>query len=165
MHLVHLFQIAGFTVNTLYRSTYSAMHVLSLHFSSSFTNSLFHKIYRAGCKTSAIWACKHWIFLFLAVAMNRMVWSKNIWKINLSKLRSCKPKPTRYIQNNECTGKSSSSSEESVSLVLVFGGWNFLAWLWLSLLLEVSPSAIHKSQNSFVFTGWAHQAYLSLGVA
>lgn len=50
------------------------MYVLSLYFSFSFMNSLFHKIYRAGCKTSAIWACKHWIFLFLAVEMNLMVW-------------------------------------------------------------------------------------------
>lgn len=100
--------------------TNHVMYVPCLHFSSSFTNSLFHKVYRAGCKTSAIWACKHWICLFLAVEMNWMVWSKKHMKINLSKLRSCKTKPTRYIQNNECTSKRSSNSEESVGLVLVF---------------------------------------------
>lgn len=65
------------------------------------------------------------------------------------------------IQNNECTNKSPSNSEESVSCVLVFSGWNWLAWLWFSLLAEVS--AVPNSHSSFVFTGSAHYAYLFLG--
>lgn len=120
MHLVHLIGTAWFTVNTLSevhvgdsqesRHVHSVVTFLLRFFffffkyyfivffiSFFFTNSLFHKFYRAGCKTSAIWACKHWIFRFLAVAMVPMtvLKLKNIWKINLSNNRSCKTKPAR----------------------------------------------------------------------
>lgn len=114
MHLVHLFQIAWFTVNTLYRSTYPRLVWITRCTSSTFSfqfffffssNSLFHKdFYRAGCKTSAIWACKHWIFLFPGCGdESDGVEFKIDENKNLPKLRSCKTKPTRCIQNNERT--------------------------------------------------------------
>lgn len=114
MHLVHLFQIAWFTVNTLYRSTYPRLAWITRCTSSTFSfqfffffssNSLFHKdFYRAGCKTSAIWACKHWIFLFPGCGdESDGVEFKIDENKNLPKLRSCKTKPTRCIQNNERT--------------------------------------------------------------
>lgn len=62
---------------------------------TSFMNSLFHKICRAGCKTCAILACKHWNFLFPGYGDDTDGGSKKDMKINLFKLRPCKTKPTR----------------------------------------------------------------------
>lgn len=64
--------------------------------SSALMNSLFHKICRAGCKTCAILACKHWSFLFPGYGDDTDGGSKKDMKINLFKLRPCKTKPTRF---------------------------------------------------------------------
>ena len=173
MHFVHLFQIAWFTVNTLYRRTYPPLAWITRcrrrprHFPSSFffffsSNSLFHKdFYRAGCKTSAIWACKHWIFLFPGCGdESDGVEFKIDENKNLPKLRSCKTKPTRCIQNNERTqrkfvqqwGVCQPCSGVLVDEIVLHGRDPLFFFL-----SEVGLHAILKSHYSFVFTGSAHR--------
>lgn len=172
MHLVHLFQIAWFTVNTLYRSTYPRLAWITRCTSSTFSfqfffffssNSLFHKdFYRAGCKTSAIWACKHWIFLFPGCGdESDGVEFKIDENKNLPKLRSCKTKPTRCIQNNERTlrkfvqqwGVCQPCSGVLVDEIVLHGRDP----LFFFFLSGVGLRAILESHYSFVFTGSAHR--------
>lgn len=86
-----------------------------------FMNSLFHKIYRAGCKTCAILACKHWIFLFPGYGDDTDGVSKNDLKINLFKLRPCKTKPTRFTKwwVNQQRPYSDVTSDQCVTMDLL----------------------------------------------
>lgn len=90
MHSVHLIQIVWFT-----DSTFLHVHVFVLWF---LWTVCFTRFYRAGCKTCAILACKHWIFLFPGYGDDTDGVSKKDMKINLFKLRPCKTKPTRFTK-------------------------------------------------------------------
>ena len=176
MHLVHLFQIAWFTVNTLYRRTYPWLARITRctrpwHFPSSFFffffffwTVCFTKIFiELAVKQVQFEHVNNWIFLF----PGRGDESDGVeFKIdenkNLPKLRSCKTKPTRCIQNNERT---------QLKFVQQWGvcqPCSGVSWMRSSCTVVIHsffffsvggrpPCYFLKSHYSFVFTGSAHR--------